>query len=243
MRYWHPMLKEVLPKIEAWAPDEIILLPLYPQYSTTTSRSSLREWDALYAGSARVKKVCCYPNIPEIIDYFVEATEEGIDAVMPCGRPHVLFAAHGLPLKIVEKGDPYPQQVEKTAELIQAALKTQDGIDFTVCYQSKVGPLPWLTPSVDSVIEASAEKGQPIVVVPISFVSEHSETLVELDIEYKSLALKHGAPAYHRVLTPRSSDLFVSGLSRIVHEAQKCSGVYKTYTCTNPCAQCYQERA
>ncbi len=244
MRYWNPRLKDVLPRIEEFDPDEIVLLPLYPQYSTTTSRSSLREWDALYTGAASVKKVCCYPNSPELIYFFVQKIRVGIDAVKEYGRPSVALTAHGLPLKIVNSGDPYPYQIEETARLIRAAWKEDEPVDFTVCYQSKVGPLPWLLPSTEEVIKGVSSQGRPLVVVPISFVSEHAETLVELDIEYKDLAFECGAPAYYRVMTPSSDPLFISSLSRMIEEVKNndTKHTYKTYTCKNSYSQCYQQK-
>ena len=134
------------------------------------------------------------------------------------GQPRVLFSAHGLPKKIVESGDPYQWQVEQTAAAIAAALDVH-GLDWQVCYQSRVGPLEWIGPSTDDEIVRAGQEGKPVVIVPIAFVSEHSETLVELDIEYARVARENGVPVYIRVATVATGTAFINGLAHMVHVA------------------------
>ncbi|MFQ5764295.1 MAG: ferrochelatase, partial [Rhodospirillales bacterium] len=130
------------------------------------------------------------------------------------------FSAHGLPKKIVAGGDPYQWQVEQTCEAVAAELGMANG-DWAVCYQSQVGPLEWIGPSTDDEIRRAARDGVPVVVVPIAFVSEHSETLVELDIDYGNMARELGIPAYVRVPTVSVQDDFIGGLAEIVDAARK----------------------
>lgn len=221
MRYWHPRARETARAVAAYGPDRVILLPLYPQFSTTTTASSLQEWrrEAAAAGlSAATQAVCCYP----VEEGFAEAVAEslrralrGLDHPLP---PRVLFSAHGLPRKIVEGGDPYEWQVEQSVAEVLRRLG-EVNLDWQVCYQSRVGPLEWIGPATDSEIEKAAREGRPIIVVPIAFVSEHSETLVELDIEYRKLAEQHGAPAYVRVRTVGTEAGFIAGLAGLVAKA------------------------
>jgi ferrochelatase len=193
----------------------VILLPLYPQFSTTTSASSLAEWtrEARAAGlSAPTQSLCCYPTEPG----FVEATVAGLRAALrQIGEersPRVLFSAHGLPKKIVEGGDPYQWQVEQSVAAVVSRLG-EVNLDWQVCYQSRVGPLEWIGPSTESEIERAGREGRPLIVVPIAFVSEHSETLVELDIEYRGLAEMAGVPDYVRVATVGTAAPFIDGLA------------------------------
>ncbi|MEQ9814694.1 MAG: ferrochelatase [Azospirillaceae bacterium] len=223
MRYWHPMAMETALAVRDWAPDKIVLLPLYPQFSTTTTASSVRVWRAAAraAGLAAPESlVCCYPTDSG----FVEAVAALIEpryraAVEAAGRARILFSAHGLPEKIVKAGDPYQWQCEQTNAAIVSRLAStlgEAGLDWVNCYQSRVGPLAWIGPSTeDEVIRAGAD-GVGCVVVPMAFVSEHSETLVELDIEYRDLARERGVPAYERVPTVDTDPGFVNGLARLV---------------------------
>ena len=218
MRYWHPMSRETASEVAAWAPDRVILLPLYPQFSTTTSGSSIGAWRkaAREAGlGAETQAVCCYPTQQGFVEEVARLTREALSEAREAGRPRVLFSAHGLPKKIVDKGDPYQWQVERSTEAVVAALDEPE-LDWLVCYQSRVGPLEWIGPDTEAEIVRAAEDGVAIVVVPIAFVSEHSETLVELDIEYGALAEKHGAPGYFRVLTVDAGKAFVEGLAQVV---------------------------
>jgi ferrochelatase len=128
----------------------------------------------------------------------------------------VLFSAHGLPEKVIERGDPYQSQVEETASAIAEHL---NGADWSVCYQSRVGPLKWIGPSTDAEIRRAAADGKSIVLYPLSFVSEHSETLVELDIEYRHLAEQAGVPRYIRVPTVGTHPQFIHGLANLVQAA------------------------
>jgi ferrochelatase len=121
-------------------------------------------------------------------------------------------------MKIVRSGDPYPSQVEQTAAAVVAAL-AQPGLDWRVCYQSRVGPLQWIGPATDEEIEKAGREGIPLVVAPISFVSEHSETLVELDLDYRRLAEASGVPAYHRVATVGVEPVFIGSLASLVGRA------------------------
>lgn len=223
MRYWHPRARQTAREVAAYGPEQVILLPLYPQYSTTTSASSLKEWqrEAKAAGvTAPSRTVCCYPEEGG----FIEAVVAGLRAALRQVNqgeashekpPRVLFSAHGLPKKIVDQGDPYQWQVEQSVAAVVRQLG-EVNLDWQVCYQSRVGPLEWIGPPTDSEIEKAARAGRPIIVVPIAFVSEHSETLVELDIEYRELAEKAGAPAYIRVPTVDTDGPFIEGLATLV---------------------------
>jgi ferrochelatase len=224
MRYWHPRSDETAAAVKEWEPDEVILLPLYPQFSTTTTASSLADWEraARRIGLvAPVRALCCYPRE----DGFVTVVAELVAAALAEAgeRPRrILFSAHGLPEKIVAAGDPYQWQVEQTVERV-VALLARSGLDWTICYQSRVGKLAWIGPSTDSEIARAGRDGVAVIVVPIAFVSEHSETLVELDIEYRHLAERSGVGGYFRVATVGSAPSFIDGLAALVRRS--CRGV------------------
>jgi ferrochelatase len=213
MRYWTPLAAETARQVAAFAPDEIVLLPLYPQYSTTTTASSVRDWTRAYKGPGRTRLVRDYPTEPGLIAAHVEAIRETWAAA---GRPpglRLLFSAHGLPQKVVDAGDPYQQQIEATAAAIAAQLP--EFADWTVCYQSRVGPLKWLEPSTDTEIRRAGGEARGVLVCPIAFVSEHVETLVELDHEYAELAKEAGAQPYLRAPTPGVRAPFIDALARL----------------------------
>lgn len=219
MRYWHPRAEAALRDLLAWQPDRVVLLPLYPQFSTTTAGSSLAEWDRL-AGDLKlpVKRVLSYPAEPGFIAELAARTEPHLAAARASGRPvRLLLSAHGLPKKIVEAGDPYQRQVEETA----AALRTRLGVapdEAIVCYQSRVGPLEWIGPSTESEVRRAGADKVALVLVPVAFVSEHSETLVELDRELRHVAEQSGVASYHRVPTVDDGPAFIAGLARLVRE-------------------------
>lgn len=217
MRYWHPMSAEIVQSVKSYGPDEIILLPLYPQFSSTTSGSSIADWHkAAKTGKLDVPTatVCCYPMEKGLISAYSGLIAEKIDG-MDLTKTRILFSAHGLPQKIVDAGDPYQWQINQSARQIVEKLAL-DGLDWKVCYQSRVGPMKWLQPSTADEIVAAGAAGTSLVVTPIAFVSEHSETLVELDIEYAELAKKSGVPHYKRVDTVGVSEDFIAGLASLV---------------------------
>ena len=222
MRYWHPMTEGVVASVRAWKPDEIVLLPLYPQFSTTTSASSLRVWRAVAqkAGlDAPMRAVCCYPRDPGVVVAQARLIGEKLRLASAVAAPRLLFSAHGLPQRIVDRGDPYQWQVEQTAAAVVEHLKPEwPDLDWQVCYQSRVGPLTWIGPSTEAEIERAGRDQKPLVIVPIAFVSEHSETLVELDIEYRARAEAAGVPAFHRVAALGTDPHFVAGLAKIVRD-------------------------
>lgn len=231
MRYWRPMSKAVARNVKAWEPDRIVLLPLYPQFSTTTTGSSFADWDraAKSAGlDLPTAGVCCYPvdrnfvisHIKQIKDVYWKAAE--------LGKPRVLFSAHGLPESVIHGGDPYRWQVEKTVASVTQILAI-DELDWRVCYQSKVGPAKWIGPSTEEEIAQAGEDKVPVVVVPISFVSEHSETLVELDIDYRKLAEKSGAPSYWRVPALGTDATFIDTLAELCLATQSREGVASSH--------------
>ena len=221
MRYWHPFAGEAAAEVAAFKPDRIVLLPLYPQYSTTTTASSLADWRraARKAGiTAPTVGVCCYPAERGFVASLAGLVAATIAQADGPARLRVLFSAHGLPEKIVAAGDPYQWQVERTAAAVAARLGLA-AEEWVVCYQSRVGPLKWLGPATEEEIERAARDQVALVVVPIAFVSEHSETLVELDIEYRELAHRLGVPAYHRVATVDVAPDFIAGLAALVRGA------------------------
>lgn len=226
MRYWHPMSLEAARAVKAWGPDEIVLLPLYPQWSTTTTGSSLTAWREAAASAGLVAPtttLCCYPTHPG----FAAATaalvrtgwEQARAALDPAVPLRVLFSAHGLPEAIVQAGDPYQWQVEQTVQAVLAAWGAP-GIDSAICYQSRATPQKWIDPSTEAEIERAAHERVALLVVPIAFVSEHSETLVELDVEYRQLADRLGVPGYFRVPTQNSDPGFIAALADLVRHAR-----------------------
>jgi ferrochelatase len=217
MRYWKPFAEETAREVAAFGPDEIVLLPLYPQYSTTTTGSSLAAWRSAYKGPGRSRAVCCYP----IADGLAGATVDAIREVWTsAGAPEgvrLLFSAHGLPQKIVDAGDPYQAQIEATAA--QVAAQLPEFPDWRVCFQSRVGPMKWLAPSTDAEIRAAGAEGKGVLISPIAFVSEHVETLVELDHEYAQLAQSVGCEPYLRAPTPSVRPGFIAELTAAVQGA------------------------
>lgn len=222
MRYWHPMSEAAAADVLAWNPDEIVLLPLYPQWSTTTTASSLRVWNEAAAALGLRKPtttICCYPVETGFIQANVKLIRWAIAEAAAHGRPRVLFSAHGLPESVVKAGDPYEWQCRRTNEAIVAALDVP-GLDWVGCFQSRVGPLKWIGPSTDDEIKRAGRDRAPVVVVPMSFVSEHSETLVEIGVEYRELALHAGVPHFVSVPTVGVEPDFIRGLADVVRVAR-----------------------
>jgi ferrochelatase len=215
MRYWHPMTERVVQSVARFAPDRIVLLPLYPQFSTTTTASSFNAWKKASSVKAPTVSIESYPTEPGFIRASIELVKQGLVEAGD-GPKRVLFSAHGLPEKVIQRGDPYQRQVEETAAAIAQHL---DGVDWSVCYQSRVGPLKWIGPPTESEIRRAASDGKAIVLYPLSFVSEHSETLVELDIDYRHLAEKAGVAKYVRVPTVGTHPQFIHGLANLVQAA------------------------
>jgi ferrochelatase len=218
MRCWHPYSDGAAKAVKDWNPDRILLLPLYPQYSTTTTASSLKDWTRAAAKmgvTASTSKVCCYPADTGFIAALAESIREAWSGTKPGVRYRLLLSAHGLPERIVAKGDPYQWQVERTAAALVDKLG-MDGLDWRICYQSRVGPLRWIGPATDAEIRSAGAEGLGIIVAPVAFVSEHSETLVELDIEYAKLAGECGVPHYLRASTVGVRPQFIEGLADLV---------------------------
>lgn len=219
MRYWHPFSYVAASELKGAGVREVVLLPLYPQYSTTTTQSSLDDWRRTAEGlNLRVpmRHVCCYPTQNSFIAAHVQCIRDSLNRVgLGLHEVRLVFSAHGLPQRVIDKGDPYVVQVEATVRAVLLALG-DDAADARICYQSRVGPLKWIGPSTEHEIRDAGRDGKNIVIVPIAFVSEHSETLVELDIEYKALAEQAGVPHYIRVPTLGASAAFIEGLADAV---------------------------
>ena len=215
MRCWHPRAENVINQVINFNPEEIILMPLYPQYSAATSGSSIKEWnDVCNKNNFKVKTstICCYPTDKN----FIEAHKnEIVKKIRDLNNFKLIFSAHGLPEKNIKKGDPYQWQVEQSVNKIVKSLNIQD-LDWILSYQSRVGPLKWIGPSTEDIIIENSKLGKHIVLVPIAFVSEHSETLVELDIEYKELADKNGCKNYSRVPALGINENFIKAMSNLI---------------------------
>jgi ferrochelatase len=218
MRYWHPLSEEAVAAVAAWRPDRVLLLPLYPQYSAATTGSSLAAWHAAArtAGlDVPTRTVCCYPLEPAFVQAHADLIRDLWPKAAAAGRPRLLFSAHGLPEAFIRKGDPYQWQVEQTCAAVAEALAVTD-LDWKICYQSRVGPQTWIGPFTDQEVERAGADRVPLVLCPIAFVSEHIETLVEMDDEYATLAARHGVPIYVRVPTLSARPGFIAALAALV---------------------------
>jgi ferrochelatase len=221
MRCWNPFIEEAVRDVKSWAPERIVLLPLYPQFSTTTTASSFGEWRRAteqHALSVATKSVCCYPAATGFIDAIADLIHQTYTRCRVDVEYRLLLSAHGLPERIVAKGDPYRLQVEQTVQALVRRLGIDD-LDWQMCFQSRVGPLSWIGPSTDAEIARAGREGKGVIVAPIAFVSEHSETLVELDIEYARTAREARVPDYLRVPTVGVHPSFIAGLAGLVNGA------------------------
>lgn len=246
MRYWHPQALEAAKEAKVWGADRVLLLPLYPQFSTTTTASSFKDWRRAAAKvglNVPTAAIGCYPDEPGFI-----AAQTGLlrDALAKIeSNPdntkliRILFSAHGLPKSVIRDGDPYQMQVERSVAAVLRQLNRPE-LDSQICYQSRVGPLEWIGPSTEAEVERGARDGRILVVVPIAFVSEHSETLVELDIEYGELAKAHGAKDYIRVPTVGSQPEFIAGLARMVRHTENFDGQPFCGSGARPCGNAWR---
>ena len=241
MRYWHPLADEVIREVQAHAPDETVLLPLYPQYSTTTTGSFLREWRRSAGRVGTERAICCYPLLDGFIGVWAEGVVEAVVRVLRKGAGangiRVFFSAHGLPERVIAKGDPYSRQIEMCAagiwDRVVGGLPRGCRVDWRVSYQSRATPERWLRPDTVPEVEAAAREGMAVVIVPLSFVSEHSETLVELDMDLRAVAERNGAPAFERVPTVGDDPGYISGLADLVLDPKP-----RPRLCPASCAAC-----
>jgi ferrochelatase len=220
MRYWHPFTVEAIEQLRRHAPQELVLLPLYPQYSRTTTGSSLNEWNRRFRPSngwrPESHMVREYHTDPDFIEAMVAAVNQSLAAFPhPVAELDFVFSAHSLPVSVVKAGDPYQQQVERTCDLVWERGSWPGRRHL--CYQSKVGTSRWLAPSMAETLERLAAGGsRHILVVPISFVSDHVETLHEINIEYRAVAERLGIADFRLMPGLNSSPRFIGALAKLV---------------------------
>ena len=224
MRYWNPLTAEAAAQVNEWNAPELVLLPLYPQYSFATSSSSLKEWKMVYrpAGIApRTHTVEYFFSHPLYIRSVAEKISLALARFDDPASAHIVFSAHGLPLSLIERGDPYSKHVEETVRLVmlQGAWKNA----HTLCYQSKVGRRKWLTPSLTDTIDRLGRSGEKkLLIVPIAFVTEHIETLHEINIEAREQAHKLGIEQFEMMPAVGDSPTFIAALVDLVlHSLQE----------------------
>ena len=229
MRYWRPTIAETAGQIFQETFDRIVLLPLYPQYSVTTTGSAINEWQRVYRGD-KDKVTCIYDYFDN--DTYIAAINERIDeAIMRFPEAvrsdiQIVFSAHGTPERLVRKGDPYSMQINETAERVMKARRLSH--EYHLCFQSKVGPGKWLAPSTDAMIEMlGAKRKRQLLIVPVSFVSDHIETLFELDIEYRRIADKARIENYVVMQGLNDSKTFVDALKELAVQALGIKGNYR----------------
>ncbi len=219
MRYWHPTTEDVILHLKKESYEHVVLLPLYPQFSRATTFSSFNEWNRQArknAFQAHIQRICCYPQHPLLIDAFVDRIQTTLDKIRrPYSDLHLIFSAHGVPVSFIKRGDPYQLQVEATVQAVVERGKWN--IPYTLCYQSKVGPLRWLQPSlIETVDTLVAANHRHLIVVPIAFVSEHIETLYEINIEVHQHAMKKGCETFELVPAINSHPSFIECLADLV---------------------------
>ena len=239
MRCWHPRASDVIKKVREYNPEEIILLPLYPQFSASTSGSSINEWKDLCKKEnykVKTKTICCYPTESNFIASHVSLIKKTLQNIEN-NNFKLIFSAHGLPESKIKKGDPYQWHVEETVKEIMSKLKTEN-LDYVISYQSRVGPMKWIGPSTDSEIIKYSKEKKGIVIVPVAFVSEHSETLVELDIKYKKLAEKNSCIFYKRTPALGIEENFIKGLTKLVLQPEIRGNFVSSIMCPNKYVKC-----
>lgn len=224
MRYWHPFTEEAIARIKRDKIEQLVILPLYPQYSISTSGSSFRLLQQIWEKDAALAAinytvVPSWYKRPGYLQAMAQLITQKLDQLPEPDKAHIFFSAHGVPVSYVEEaGDPYQREIEECTELIMRTLNRPN--HYTLAYQSRVGPVEWLRPYTDDALLELAEQGiQEVVVVPISFVSEHIETLQEIDIEYREIAEEAGIKHFQRVPALDTNPLFIADLASLVTDA------------------------
>lgn len=218
MRYWHPFTAEAISRLEAARCEEVVLLPLYPQYSSTTTGSSLNEWHRLFRGNIPVHNVGHFYRQPGYLDAVVEKIEEALFRFSNPFQPEIVFSAHSIPMSIVAKGDPYQRHIEETVRLLMERGGWPNR--HRLCYQSKVGASKWLQPSLHRTLhELGKQKVSEVCVVPVAFVSDHVETLGEINHEARAEAGRLGIARFEMSSGLNDSPKFIAALSQLVMEA------------------------
>jgi ferrochelatase len=218
MRYWHPFTREAIAELRAAECDEVVLLPLYPQYSSTTTGSSLNEWQRLFHDDVPVHNVGHFYRHPMYLDAVVEKVDEALARFEIPDRAELVFSAHSIPISIVAKGDPYQRQIEETVRLLMARGRWPNR--QRLCYQSKVGASKWLQPSLHRTLrELAAERVGEVCIVPVAFVSDHVETLGEIDHEGREEARRLGITHFEMSSGLNDSPKFISALGQLVRAA------------------------
>lgn len=215
MRYWHPDSQEAIATLESTPFDELVLLPLYPHYSFATTGSSLKEWNRLYKAQVPVHVVDHFYDHPDYIAAIVDRVNGVLQELPNPDEVHLLFSAHGLPMALVEKGDPYPKQIQETVQLVRELGAWPN--PHALCFQSRVGPQKWLQPSLPDTIEKLARSGiKRVLVIPVSFLTEHIETLHEINIEAREQAESLGISQFLMMPALNDSPLLIRALADLV---------------------------
>ncbi len=222
MRYWHPFTQEAIEQVRAANCAEVVLLPLYPQFSSTTTGSSLNEWRRLFCDDMRVHSVETFYRNTTYLDALSQKVNEALSRFAAPARPEILFSAHSVPVSVIEKGDPYQRQIEETVQLLMERGGWSN--PHRVCYQSKVGASKWLQPSLRQTLQSLAkEQVREVCIVPVAFVSDHVETLGEIDHEAREQAQKLGFTQFEMSAGLNDSPRFIQALAEIVHEVLRQS--------------------
>lgn len=227
MRYWRPFTAEAIAELEAHAPEDVVLLPLYPQYSRTTTGSSLNEWKRRFQPNGwdpRVQAVTEFHEDAGYIDALVETISGSLDAFGNPADVDMVFSAHSVPVAVIEAGDPYQRHIERTVELVWERGRWPGRRHL--CYQSKVGASKWLQPSMHATLKRLASEGRrQVLVIPVSFVSDHVETLHEIDIEHRAQARALGIQHFHMAPGLNDTPRFIGVLAQLVRArvAQPCA--------------------
>jgi protoporphyrin/coproporphyrin ferrochelatase len=218
MRYWHPFTREAIAQLRTAECDEVVLLPMYPQYSSTTTGSSLNEWQRLFKDDVPVHCVETFYRNTIYLDALVEKVNEALSRFPVPERTEIVFSAHSIPMSVVEKGDPYQHQIEETVRLLMERGEWRN--HHRLCYQSKVGASRWLQPSLHQTLrQLSSEKVREVCIVPVAFVSDHVETLGEIDHEARHEAHRLGITQFEMSSGLNDSPKFIQALGQIVQQA------------------------
>jgi ferrochelatase len=215
MRYWHPLTAEAIAQLQDAEVDQVVLLPLYPQYSSTTTGSSLNEWRRGWKGAVPTSCVAAFYRNPLYIAAVMERIDEALARFVHPSGVQLIFSAHSVPVSVIEKGDPYQRQIEETVSLVMERGEWRN--DHRLCYQSKVGASRWLEPSLHQMLrQAASEKRSEVCIVPISFVSDHVETLGEIDHCAREEARLLGIQHFEMTRGLNDSPKFIQALAALV---------------------------